>query len=100
MATVLGIDLGSHTVKVAVFEGNFGRFQLKEYWARPVPQTLDASPDLDTRLGTLQHLLDELPDKEPPVVVAGFPTERASLRLVRLPFADRSQVERTLPVEV
>lgn len=100
MATVLGIDLGSHTVKVAVFDGGFGRFQLKEYWSRPVPQRMEAAPDMDARLDTLQHLLDELPGKEPPVVVAGFPTERASVRLVKLPFADRSQVERTLPVEV
>lgn len=100
MATVLGIDLGAHTVKVAVFEGSFGRFQLKEYWSRRVPQPAEAAPDADARLSVLQELLDTLPGQEPPVVVAGFPTEHASVRLVKLPFADRAQVERTLPVEV
>ena len=37
MATLVGIDLGAHTVKVAVMEGRLGKVQLKDYRVRALP---------------------------------------------------------------
>ena len=100
MALMLGIDLGSHAVKMAVFEGSFGRFQFKDFWVRAVPQDADTPPDLPRRLAALQALLDDLGDDGRRVVAAAFPAEEASLRTITLPFGDRAQVEQTVPYEV
>lgn len=101
MARMLGIDLGSSSVKVVLYEGSLRRFQFKGAWARPVAQDVDAPPSAEAREAALRGLLaDVLPGDLPPVAVIGFPTEHTSVRLVKLPFADRAQVERALPYEV
>lgn len=99
MATFIGIDLGSHSVKLAVFEGTLGRYALSEYRSRPVEQNGE-SGGLDPRLDALRALLDELPAGRAREMAVGFPSEWASIRLVELPFGDRTQVEKTLPFEV
>jgi len=102
MARMLGIDVGSATVKVAMYEGGGRRAIFRGAWARPVPQDLERAPDLAAREEALRALLADVLQGEapPPVTVMGFPTEHASVRMVTLPFADRAQVERALPYEV
>ena len=100
MARIIGIDLGTHAVKIAVFQGGFGRFQLQELRSAPVPQGADALPDVEARADVLRGLLQQLPHEARTLSAAGFPAEKASIRLVSLPFGDRDQVERTLPFEV
>lgn len=101
MARMAGIDVGSASVKVVLYEGSLRRFQFKGAYSRPVPQDAEAAPDEAGRDAALRGLLaDILPDDEPNVLVMGFPAEHASARLVTLPFSDRGQVERALPFEV
>lgn len=101
MSKMLGIDLGSAAIKLTLFEGGLRRVQFKGTWARPVPQDLLAPPTLETRLETLRATLADLfPDEVPAVLVMAFPAEETSVRLVKLPFGDRAQVERALPFEV
>jgi len=100
MARILGIDLGSHSVKVAVLEGSLGRFELDDYHMRLVAQDLDAPPTLDARLAALDALLEDLGGAGGALTSAGFPTEHASVRLIRLPFGDKNKVEQALPFEV
>jgi type IV pilus assembly protein PilM len=100
MARTLGIDLGSHSVKVAIFDGKLGRFELQELRAAPVPQADAAAPPLEQRLEVLGALLAEIGRVDGEQSAVGFPTELASVRVVRLPFADPEKVEKALPVEV
>ena len=101
MAKMLGIDLGSASIKLTLFEGSMRRTPFKGSWVRPVPQDAENPPTLQTRLDTLSALLAELfPEGVPPVLVMAFPAEETSVRLVTLPFGDRAQVERALPFEV
>lgn len=101
MARIIGIDLGAHTVKIAVMDGSFGRFQLQDYRLRAVPQDAETLGDLDARVTVLSELIAELPAaKGETITSAAFPAEQASVRMVRLPFGDRSQVEKTLWGEV
>ena len=60
MSKILGIDLGSHAVKLAVFEGSFGRYQLEDYRVRRVAQDTDVEPALDDRLSALGELVDDM----------------------------------------
>ncbi len=101
MARLLGIDLGSASVKLVLYEGSMRRFLFKGAWARPVAQDLGTPPTEEAREAALRGLLaDVLPTDLPPILVMGFPTEHASARLVTLPFSDRAQVDRALPYEV
>jgi general secretion pathway protein L len=99
MARVVGIDLGSHSVKVSVLEGSFGRFEHKGYYVRAVAQDADGAPDLAKKLEALADLKDEIGGKAD-VVTTAFPADAASVRVVELPFADARQVEKTVPFEV
>ncbi|MEL6345022.1 MAG: pilus assembly protein PilM [Myxococcota bacterium] len=99
MPTIYGIDLGAHSVKLSMFEGSFGRYQFKGVRSRPVPQSDESSTDTERRLSALAVLLADL-ETERSVAVSTYPAESTSIRVVRLPFGDRAQVEKTLPFEV
>jgi general secretion pathway protein L len=98
MARVVGIDLGSHSVKVSVLEGSFGRFEHKGYFVGPVAQDTEQGPDLARKIEALGALKGDIGTAD--VVTATFPAEAASVRIVELPFADARQVEKTVPFEV
>ena len=100
MARIIGIDLGSHTVKLAVFEGSFGRAQPDDLLTRPVRQDEIHGPDREARLDALAALLRGLEPDSNTTWVLGFPQDLTTLRTVQLPFADRAQVERTFRFEV
>ncbi|MDP6933440.1 MAG: pilus assembly protein PilM [Myxococcota bacterium] len=100
MANVVGVDLGSHSIKLAVLEGGFGRYELSDYQTVPVPQDGSSVPSLDERLQVLDELLSDMNADTHTIFASHFPTEMASVRVITLPFADRAQVEKTLPFEV
>ena len=100
MATVIGVDLGAHSVKVAVMEGRLGRLALREYRIRRLVQGPEGPPDLEQRLEALGKILSEVGDVSTATWAAAYPTEWVSLRLVGLPFQDRGQIERTLSFEL
>jgi type IV pilus assembly protein PilM len=100
MARIVGLDLGHHTARAAVFEGSFGRFQLVGYHEVPVAQDIDAPPDLTAQLSAVEQLVGRIDGTGSTSWAAGFPTELTSLRTISLPFSDRAQVEQTLQFEV
>lgn len=96
MATILGIDTGSWRTRFVRMEGSFRRFT--QAGVREVPTIWDgAQPQVGPSLGLLAEgeKLWAQADK-----IAALPMELASIRLVRLPFADKAAIERTLPSEV
>jgi general secretion pathway protein L len=97
MARIIGIDLGSHSVKLAVMTGAFGRFEIEEYLSEDLPND-DRS--MDKRLECLSALLAGLPTDERLTMAAGFPAEDSSVRMVSLPFSDKKQIDQTLGFEV
>ncbi len=100
MAIVVGIDLGSHATKLALMEGRLGRVELLEYRVRRVPQDGDHVPTLEERIAACAELFSEDPALAAATSAAAYPGQHVSLHRVRLPFADRAQIERTLPFEL
>ena len=100
MARVIGIDLGAWAVKVAVLEGSFGRLALTAVHSRRVAAEPGRVPSLEQRLEALRTLMEEEELQGFGAVAAGWPADRASLRVVELPFDDRAKVARILPFEV
>ena len=96
MARIIGVDLGSHSVKLAVMTGAFGRFEVEEYLAEELPE---GEHDLPARLECLESMLASLPTDERITSAAAFPTEHSSVRLISLPFSDKKQIQQTLGFE-
>jgi len=96
----MGIDLGAWAVKVAVLEGSFGRYALKEVHARRVHTEGGVLPGLAERLEALGSLLEEEELQDVHLCAVGWPADRASLRSVELPFDDRNKITRIIPFEV
>lgn len=97
MARIIGVDLGSHSVKLAVMTGAFGRFEIEEYLSEVVPE---GERNLADRLECLSALLAGLPTDERRSFAAAFPADHTSARMVTLPFADKTQIAQTLGFEV
>ena len=100
MSKLIAIDLGSHRVKLAVYEGGFNRYQLEQVLAARVEQDEAEAPTQGARLAALADLLKEVPVGGRPAFAAAWPAELASMRHLTLPFGDKAQVDKVLPFEV
>ena len=100
MARIIGIDLGTWSVKMTVMQGGFGRFEVEENLYGLIPQTDGSIPDIETRCSVISEMFDGLAADANTVQGAGFPSQHASLRLVEMPFTDKNQIAQTLEFEV
>ncbi len=97
MAMVYGIDTGTWRVRIAAMEGSFRRFEIRDAAQVGVPIAENGAPLWAEAIGALrdQERLWESSEK-----AAAFPLDGGVVRLVRLPFADKSAIARALPAEV
>ncbi len=96
MARVLGLDLGSHTVKAVLFDSSM-RGQAAKAVARVRRGTEGDRAD------TLKAALRELTEKHPmqfDQVVIALPGPTLATHVITLPFSDPKRVEQALPFEV
>lgn len=101
MPRLIALDLGSHAVKATVFQQTGRRSELEGHHRAPVAQE-GGLPALGDRLVALDELLADHPEWADPAneVVLSWPSELATLRLMKLPFTDKAQIEKTLPFAV
>jgi Tfp pilus assembly PilM family ATPase len=99
MPLLLGVDLGSHTVKVTTFRSAGRRAELEDRFSYPVPQN-GSPPNLVTRLAALEALLDENPGWSSAVIGMVMQAEEVTFRPMELPFSDKAQVDKTLPFAI
>jgi general secretion pathway protein L len=96
MARVLGLDLGSHTVKGVIVETTYRGATVKAYLTAPVPP--DGS-SLDRLKAALPKLVEQgaaLVD----TVVVSLPGTTLATHPISLPFSDPKKIESTLAFEV
>lgn len=95
---ILGIDVGSWSIKVAEFERKFRSFQLVGFFEQPII----VSEALGKEASTSQalHRLFEEYDLSRDQVYTVLPGQSTSLRLIDLPFADLKKVDATIEFEM
>lgn len=96
MARVLGLDLGSHSLKAVIVETTYRGATVKRYFTAPVP------PDgerLD-RLKAALPLLVEQGVAQVDSIVVSLPGTTLATHPIALPFSDPKKIESTLAFEV
>jgi type IV pilus assembly protein PilM len=95
---ILGIDLGSWSVKAVLIETGFRGFEVLAVREARL-RTGEPETKLERQIEALQELL--LDGKmRADAYVAGFPGEQTTLRFINLPFSDQKRVEATLAGEL
>ena len=96
MARVLGLDLGSHTLKGVIVETTYRGATVKSYFTAPVP------PDGE-RIDRLKAALPKLVEQGAALVdsiVISLPGTTLATHPIALPFSDPKKIESTLAFEV
>ena len=96
MAKILGLDLGSHSVKAALIETSLRGFTLKSYVTVPTPTEGDRLARLSSALEALAQQLPLWAD----TVVTALPGVALATHSIFLPFNVPKKVESTLAFEV
>jgi general secretion pathway protein L len=104
---VVGLDIGSYSLKAVVGRGGFGRFEVHRFIEEPLGAMAEPEPPREERGekgdGALSRAIasflaaNALGDAE---IVCALPGHLASTRRLTLPFTDPRKVQRTLPFEV
>ena len=100
MGRIIGLDIGTWSVKATLMEGGFSRFEVTDCRVQQVPQRGDELPTLSERLTAVQTLLADLSLDDGTLIGAAYPIDKASMRWVAMPFSDKAQIAQTLPFEV
>lgn len=100
MAVILGLDLGSHSVKGLWLESNMRASQVRAFKEVPLPPVSAELADLPSRTKVaLQQLFASQPMNADQVVIA-LPGPAIATHSITLPFVDAKKVEATIPFEV
>jgi hypothetical protein len=89
MTRILGIEIGEREVRIARGERRFGTVRIT---------TVERHPFAD--VAALPAVLSALARPRPDLVLAAFPAERTTHRVLVLPFRDRRRIARTAPLEL
>jgi general secretion pathway protein L len=95
---ILGIDLGTWSVKVAELEAGFRSARLFGLYEKALLPKLEGESDLDQRARTAQALIAE--NQLVPEMCATSLGGDATIRLITLPFNDPKKIEQVLGYEL
>lgn len=96
--TIVGIDLGSYSVKVSVLERSLRDFELVSFYEQPIPQATRLTRE-EAIASTVKNLLEK--NKVPLESVAvNFPAHHLACRVLELPFTNIKKIEQTIDFEL
>ena len=98
MALLLGVDIGSRTIKTSIFDGSFGRYKLQGFRSARVPE--DDRPLAIRQQNALLELLRTINQTQSISGVIGFPCKDLSTRKVTVPFTDKLKINQILPYQI
>ena len=94
--TITGIDLGSWSVKFAVFDVGFRRVRIDTSFEEPVPP--GEAPLAERQAEALRAGVARLPSES--TIHMALPGEMLALRVLDLPFSDARKVEQVVGYEL
>lgn len=98
MQTILGIDIGTYSVKVAELQRSFKNFAFTGFYERRVQYNDVLTPE-ESQSAALQALLEDHALTWD-TAYAAFPGNAVASRALVLPFSKSSRIEQALPFEI
>lgn len=95
---ILGIDIGSYSVKMAVIERSFRTFSFVEFYERVIQYNELLTPE-ESKAIAVQGLIDDH-NLSWDVVCAGFPSQRVTSRLLTFPFGSSKKISQAIQFEI
>lgn len=95
---VIGIDIGTYSVKIAVVERSFRSFAFTEFYERRIQYNELLSPEESVGIA-LQGLIDDQ-NLHWDSASAGFPAQKVTTRLLTFPFSSLKKVDQTVQFEI
>ena len=96
--TILGVDVGSYSVKVAELKRSFKSFEFVRFFERRIQYNELLSKEESVN-AALQGILDEANTTWDSVIV-GYPQQRISSRVIELPFGGLKKIDQSIEFEV
>lgn len=95
---IMGIDIGTYSVKVAVIERGFKSFSFVEFYERHIQYNELLSPEESAAIA-LQGLIDDF-NLRFDTACLGFPSQRVTSRLLTFPFGSTKKIDQTVQFEI
>ena len=95
---IIGIDIGSYSVKVALIERSFKSFAFTEFYERRIQYNELLSPDESVAIA-IQGLIDDH-NLAWDIASVGFPAQRVTSRLLTFPFGSAKKIDQTVSFEI
>ncbi len=89
---ILGVDIGTSSIKAVEIDSTFGRFEIREYHEKVL--AADSNP-----YEALSQLIASLP-KKPDRIATAIRTSQSSFRNLQLPTKDRKTIQSTVSFEL
>ena len=96
--TIVGIDIGTYSVKVAQIERSFKSFEFVNFFERKIQYNELLKPEESISV-TLQGMIDDFGIKWDQAI-CGYPGQKVSSRVVTLPFGSLKKIDQTLEFEL
>lgn len=95
---VLGLDIGSYSLKAVLSRGGLGRLEVRRFLHYPLEASGEG--DLAAAIRKAMARFRQEEDLTGVEFVCAFPGQKASFRRLQLPFTDARKINQTVPFEV
>jgi len=95
---VVGLDVGSYSVKAAVIHRSFKSFELVSFYERPIHYSDVLTPE-QSIVSAIQALIDDnnlVWDD----IISAVPGEKVATRLITMPFGSIKKIDKTVAFEI
>ena len=96
--TILGIDVGSYSIKIAQLERSFKTFEFVNFYERKIQYNELLKPEESLSV-TLQGMFDDFGLKWDQVI-CGYPGNKVSSRVIDLPFGSLKKIDQSIEYEL
>ncbi len=96
--TILGIDIGSYSIKIAQIQRSFKSFELVKFFERQIKYSELLTPEEATTAALIGIIEDNALTWDQAIV--GLPGQFVSSRLISLPFGNKKKIDQTVEFEL
>lgn len=95
---IIGLDIGSYSIKAAKLEGSFRGFELEAFYEKPLLRDSGPPPE-EVITSTLRELVSEW-EMDGYTFITSLPGNQVSTRIISLPFTEQKKIDQVVGFEV